>query len=1022
MTETFFEPEYLKTLNSAQKEAVLTIDGPLLILAGAGAGKTKAITYRILHLIKQGVRPRSIIAITFTNKAAGEMRERVKKLLEEDRLLNQPRTIDEVPFVSTFHSLGVHMIKENCAFFNLPRHFAIFDKGDSKSAIKSAMETCGIDQKTTEPAKLMHMISKQKSDGMTIDDFLDKEPKGYTEEIVAKVWREYEHILNKEKALDFDDLLLKTLKLLKNPEILAMYQERWKYIHIDEYQDTNKVQYDIAKLLAEKYKNIAVIGDIDQCLVAGTKVTMSNGNKKPIDEIKLNDEVLSNYGSGDFRSARVTKVFEKDYSGEAVTIITESGKKLTSTPEHTHFGGFILGSSTQHYFTYLMYKKNKGYRIGVSQTYTKGQKKSVVGFIQRCNHEHGDKVWILGSHNNPNDARILEYKLSLKYALPTIPFVARKNKKLVSNGIVHDQKIIDAIFKEFDTTRSGENLLNDYNLLIDAPHHLAQSRNSNRNNITITLCGDRRGKNPMHRIAMVGNDLSIKKKLESGGFKTRLAKKGSASWRFETGRIDFGEVMNIVSKINLILPNLHIIRNARLGGNKTNLKNNNSLSFFPAGSFVPGMVIFNEDSSYEVITKVERKKINTKVYDLNINNTHNFIANGIITHNSVYSWRGADFKNIMRFEKDFENSKTILFEQNYRSTKTIISVANTVIAKNIMRKEKNLFTENEEGDQISLFIAGDEKEEAHFIARTAKMLIDQGVKASEIAVLYRANFQSRVIEEACLRKELPYELIGTKFFERKEVKDTLSYIKGALNPDSLSDLKRIINTPARGIGKVTMLKIFEGGEHTLTGLVKEKIIKWRELLKEIKHKAETMVPSEVVKFVIKNSGIEVMYMDDKIDGAERLENIRELVTIAAGYDAFEIGEGMEKFLEHTSLSSDQDEVDKKEGIKLMTIHAAKGLEFDYVFIGGMEQGQFPHERMGDSGKEDAEEERRLFYVALTRARKKIYLSYTQMRTIYGSRQINTPSEFLADIGEEFLQYENGSPNEQVDWSKGLLQF
>lgn len=653
MTETFFEPEYLKTLNSAQKEAVLTIDGPLLILAGAGAGKTKAITYRILHLIKQGVRPRSIIAITFTNKAAGEMRERVKKLLEEDRMLNQPRTIDEVPFVSTFHSLGVHMIKENCAFFNLPRHFAIFDKGDSKSAIKSAMETCGIDQKTTEPAKLMHMISKQKSDGMTIDDFLAKEPKGYTEEIVAKVWREYEYILNKEKALDFDDLLLKTLKLLKNPEILAMYQERWKYIHIDEYQDTNKVQYDIAKLLAEKYKNIAVIGDIDQ---------------------------------------------------------------------------------------------------------------------------------------------------------------------------------------------------------------------------------------------------------------------------------------------------------------------------------------------------------------------------------SVYSWRGADFKNIMRFEKDFENSKTILFEQNYRSTKTIISVANTVIAKNIMRKEKNLFTENEEGDQISLFIAGDEKEEAHFIARTAKMLIDQGVRASEIAVLYRANFQSRVIEEACLRKELPYELIGTKFFERKEVKDTLSYIKGALNPDSLSDLKRIINTPARGIGKVTMLKIFEGGEHTLTGLVKEKIVKWRELLKEIKHKAETMVPSEVVKFVIKNSGIEVMYMDDKIDGAERLENIRELVTIAAGYDAFEIGEGMEKFLEHTSLSSDQDEVDKKEGIKLMTIHAAKGLEFDYVFIGGMEQGQFPHERMGDSGKEDAEEERRLFYVALTRARKKIYLSYTQMRTIYGSRQINTPSEFLADIGEEFLQYENGSPSEQVDWSKGLLQF
>ncbi len=174
--------------------------------------------------------------------------------------------------------------------------------------------------------------------------------------------------------------------------------------------------------------------------------------------------------------------------------------------------------------------------------------------------------------------------------------------------------------------------------------------------------------------------------------------------------------------------------------------------------------------------------------------------------------------------------------------------------------------------------------------------------------------------------------------------------------------------------------------------------------------------------MIKNSGLERMYMDDKIEGAERLENIRELVTIATGYDNYEIGEGMEKFLEHTSLSSDQDEVDKKVGIKLMTIHASKGLEFDHVFIAGLEQGLFPHEKMGKETKEDGEEERRLFYVAITRARKKVYLSYAQMRTIYGSRQINTPSEFLSDIGEEFLQYENSSPSDQVDWSKGLLQL
>jgi DNA helicase II / ATP-dependent DNA helicase PcrA len=647
------EPYYLKTLNTPQKQAVLAIDGPLLILAGAGAGKTKTITHRILHIIKQGNRPSSILAITFTNKSASEMRERVKRLLEEDLELNQPVSIDEIPFVSTFHSLGVRLIKENSSFFNLPRHFGIFDKGDSKTAIKNAMELLGIDPKTNEPAKFMHMISKQKSEGITLDEYLKRDIKGYTEETFAKVWKEYEYTLNKEKALDFDDLLLKTLKLLQNPEILEKYQNRWKYIHIDEYQDTNRVQYDIAKLLASKYQNIAVVGDIDQ---------------------------------------------------------------------------------------------------------------------------------------------------------------------------------------------------------------------------------------------------------------------------------------------------------------------------------------------------------------------------------SVYSWRGADFKNIMRFEKDYENATTMLLEQNYRSTKTIIAVANAIIAKNVMRKDKNLFTHNEDGDQMSLYIAGEEKDEASFIARTAKMLVSQGVNPSEIAVLYRANFQSRIIEEACIKKELAYELIGTKFFERKEVKDVLSYIKGALNPESLSDLKRIINTPARGIGKVTMLKIFEGGENELTGAVKLKIEQWRNLLKEIKEKSETLIPSEVVKFVIKNSGLERMYMDDKIEGAERLENIRELVTIATGYDNYEIGEGIEKFLEHTSLSSDQDEVDKKVGIKLMTIHASKGLEFDHVFIAGLEQGLFPHEKMGRETKEDGEEERRLFYVAITRARKKVYLSYAQMRTIYGSRQINTPSEFLADIGEEFLQYENSSGGGEVDWSKGLLQL
>src|SRR3989344_5050461 len=325
-----------------------------------------------------------------------------------------------------------------------------------------------------------------------------------------------------------------------------------------------------------------------------------------------------------------------------------------------------------------------------------------------------------------------------------------------------------------------------------------------------------------------------------------------------------------------------------------------------------------------------------------------------------------------------------------------------------MRKEKNLFTSNADGEMISLYIAFDERDEAGTIAEKSEKLIRQGISRDEIAVLYRANFQSRVLEEAFIRRKIPYELLGTKFFERKEIKDALSYIKVSLNPDSLSDLKRIINTPARGIGKVTMLKVFEGKENELPNAMKEKMEGLRKILQEIKEVIEKKLPSEAVKFAIKRSGLEQMLINDKEEGAERLENVRELVTTAGAYDMYGIGEGMEKFLEHSALSTDQDELGKQYGVKLMTVHASKGLEFGHVFITGLEQDLFPHEKMNedDMSAEDKEEERRLFYVALTRAKEKLHLSYAQTRTIYGAKQVNAPSEFLADIDNSLMKLEN----------------
>ena len=421
----------------------------------------------------------------------------------------------------------------------------------------------------------------------------------------------------------------------------------------------------------------------------------------------------------------------------------------------------------------------------------------------------------------------------------------------------------------------------------------------------------------------------------------------------------------------------------------------------------------------------------------------------------IYSWRGANLKNILNFEKDYPNATIVLLEENYRSTKNILAAANEVIRKNQFRLDKNLFTQNETGEKISLYESLDETDEADFVATKILEIMDSGAdlpsrglsqadgprvsapkvfgdsdpekaesaKFPEIAVLYRANFQSRVLEEAMLRYNVPYQVLGIKFFERKEIKDTLAYLRAALNPDSLSDIRRIINFPARGIGKVTVAKIFAKEVDGLPIKVKIKVENFYQTLTDIKEKIGNSKASDVIKFAVKKSGIELELSSGSDEDQERLENIKELATLALKYDALEGSAGIEKLLEDASLASDQDSImynEEKKGrasmdtarhdfaksnaVKLMTVHAAKGLEFKYVFIVGLEDGLFPHQRMGDSKSgEDSEEERRLFYVAITRAKEKLFLSFANYRTIFGTRQINSPSEFISDIPADILE-------------------
>lgn len=1000
---------HLDGLNPEQKRAVTTVEGPLLVLAGAGSGKTRVITHRIIHLIESGVAPENILAVTFTNKAAKEMRERVHALMA--RFAPVERALRESqPTILTFHALGVRMIREHHALLNLRRSFTIYDRSDSNRAIKKALEEAGYDAKQFEPRKILSMISRAKGDALTRLEYHDA-ARSYGEEVAAAVWEKYDATLRSEHALDFDDLLIRTLSMLKShPPVLEAYRNKFHYMHIDEYQDTNRVQYEIARLLAGERGNICVVGDVDQCLVGSTQITMADGTKKHISKIQVGDEVQSCFGSGDFRSSTVTRTYKSMSRDGLVTIRTKNGHTLTSTKRHMHFAGYRIEMSPQTYMVYLMKKDGIGWRIGVTQVYTKGQKVSVPGFVQRCNHEHGDAVWVVSTYKSEQEARVAEYILSLTYRIPTLPFVPRTRNKGNGKGYVHDIHALTQIFRSFDTHSSAKKLLSDHGLHEEFPHHRPRGTKSNRRNLTVTLCGDRRGKTPMHIISMGGSDTTTAQLLKKAGFSVRQSKKGKSGWRFETVHSSYADILNIVSIIKKLVPEVVVCSQARLGKQTTWMRGKNSLPFIPAESVRPGMVMFSHDGSYDIVESVQNTE-NKETYDIDVDRTHNFVANNIVTHNSIYGWRGAEVRNILMFERHFPGTRIVMLEENYRSTQTIIAASNDIIEKNVNRPEKTVFTKNEEGELISLYGAMNAEDEAEHIAMTAKKLIREGTPPSSIAVLYRTNFQSRALEEAFINMSVPYQLLGTRFFDRKEVKDVLSYLRFALNPDSTTDLARIINEPPRGVGKVTILKLIEGRREDIKGKSAEGVRAFEHIMEDIRAHIAHAPLHENIKFVMERTGIEKLLRDDGEEGQERLENIRELVTIATRYEGLTGEEAIEKLLEDAALEGDQDEMKKKEekdAVRLMTIHASKGLEFPYVFISGLEEGLFPHERF-DEGKTDTEEERRLFYVALTRAEKKVFLSFAHMRMIFGSERINVPSSFLADIRPELI--ESANPHE-----------
>ena len=641
----------LNGMNDRQTEAVQTTEGPLLIMAGAGSGKTRVLTHRIAYLIDEKmVNPWNILAITFTNKAAREMRERAEKL----------KTEAQDCLIATFHSMCVRILRREADHIGYNRNFTIVDPGEQRTLMKRILKNLNLDPKKWNERAILGTISNAKNDLIDEVAYANLAGDMYTE-IVAKCYTAYQKELRQSEAMDFDDLIMLTLRLFdQNPDVLTYYQQRYQYIHVDEYQDTNHAQYQLVKLLASRFKNICVVGDADQ---------------------------------------------------------------------------------------------------------------------------------------------------------------------------------------------------------------------------------------------------------------------------------------------------------------------------------------------------------------------------------SIYGWRGADMQNILDFEKDYPEAKVVLLEENYRSTKTILQAANEVIRNNRNRRPKNLWTQNEDGEEIVYYRANDEQDEALFVARTIDQLSREGYSHKDFAVLYRTNAQSRTVEEALLKSNIPYTMVGgTKFYSRKEIRDVISYLNLIANPSDNISYERVVNEPKRGVGSGTVEKIrnfassqeislLDASANILLSPVKGKaaqaVYDFANMLLDMRERLDDFTVTKLVEAVLEKTGYATaLAAQATLESQARIENIEEFLSVTKNFDespdnpADESGlDKLSRFLNDLALIADTDDGDTESSeVTLMTLHAAKGLEFPVVFLIGMEENVFPLSRASED-EDELEEERRLAYVGITRAEKILYLTNANSRMLYGKTNYNHPTRFLREISSDLLDYQ-----------------
>lgn len=996
-------------LNDEQVRAVQAIDGPLLILAGAGSGKTKTLTHRIAYLLtEQKAEPHNILAVTFTNKAATEMRQRIWQLLYGAG--NQPDEIPRhfMPYMGTFHGVCVRLLRSDGQHIGIPSSFVIFDESDRQAAIKRASKQLHIDEKAFPPRQISNLISSAKNELLMPDAFIGA-GSGPLHEAAAQVYPLYQQMLKDAQALDFDDLIMRTVRLFEaHAEIKRKWQQQFRYVMIDEYQDTNNAQYRLVKLLVGPAQNIAVVGDDWQCFPAEAMVATRQGNKQ-IKSIKKNDEVLAASGYGDTGFFPVKRLRKHHYKGELVHITTESGKQLSATPKHTFFSRW---GATKNYFVYLMYERSRGYRIGMVKGSCNDSKKDDASLRIRANQKGADAMWIIKACPNRKTAAYHEALYSSKYGIPKTVFHTYPNRSMQLS-----EQELNSIFDQIDTTTRAAKLFSDEGLLRDTPHFRSSdviAHDHKRVVVNLVLFADKRKtlRSPWSASRISVNatrkaDLDVFQNL---GYHVRPGKRGT--YRVEIHNLNYGLLEEIIASIQQDSPSVIVYRYAFIGNKK--------LFFTPATHLHEDMFlpVIADDGTIteERITAIERQQHDGDVYDLDIGSVHNYAVDSVISHNSIYSWRGADFKNILNFERDYSNVTIIKLEQNYRSTKAILDAAHKVIAKNRQRSDKQLWTDVGAGAPVKVVQSSNERSEAEAIINRITSATDLKARSfRDFAVLYRTNAQSRSLEDMFIRYGVPYRIVGgVRFYDRKEIKDLVAYLRVIFQPEDRVSFERIINTPTRGIGAKSMQTFFSlvqvagttqaafdslDQAKGLSSRAINSLMQLRDVLVSLRQRSDEVSVSFLLESLVSETDY-LEYLDDgSLQGESRQENVKELIGVAKAYDEL----GLETFLEEVSLISDLDGADlSSDVVTLMTLHAAKGLEFPVVFMAGMEESIFPHSR-SLYDQSEMEEERRLCYVGMTRAKEELVFLHATSRMLYGGMQHNPPSRFLSDFDEARLE-------------------